>query len=337
MDSLRVSVLGAGSWGTALAHLMARGGHKVHMWAMEEEVASAIRKDRCNKIFLPEIELPESVDVTTSIDDAVADAQMVLLVIPAQFARKWMITVRDVLPPRIPIVICSKGIEQGTLCTMHQVLTEELPGKHHQGICVLSGPSFALEVAKRYPTNVTVAANDPDTASFVQNAVATKDFRVYTSPDLVGVELGGALKNVIAIAAGAADGMGFGHNTKAGLMTRGLSEIARLAVKMGGRPETMMGLAGMGDLILTCTGHLSRNRMVGQKMAEGKTIEQVKSEMRMVAEGVATAVSVHDLSIQQAVEMPISSEVYQVLHQGKSVHQALESLLARALKPEWEF
>lgn len=337
MENLRVAVLGAGSWGTALAHLMGRQGHKVKIWAMEPEVVAGINTSRKNPVFLPEAELPDGVEATGSMSEAVGDAQMVLVVIPSQFVRDRMVEVRDDLPPGVPIVVCSKGIEQRSLATMHQVLVEELPGKHHKGICVLSGPSFALEVAKRYPTNVTVACENGKTAEVVQQAVATRDFRVYTSPDVVGVELGGALKNVIAIAAGAADGLKFGHNTKAGLLTRGLAEIARLAVAMGGRPETMMGLAGMGDLILTCTGHLSRNRMVGQKLAEGMTVEQIRTEMRMVAEGVATSVSVHSLAGEKGVEMPISEQVYQVLHGGKSVTEALETLLSRSLKPEWEF
>jgi glycerol-3-phosphate dehydrogenase (NAD(P)+) len=304
---------------------------------MEEEVVTGINAEKKNPVFLKEANLPEGIRATREMAEAVGDAQMVLVVIPSQFVRERMVAVRDDVPPGIPIVVCSKGIERDTLATMHEVLKEELPGKHHKGIAVLSGPSFALEVAKRYPTNVTVACEDAETAEYVQQAVATRDFRVYTSPDVVGVELGGALKNVIAISAGAADGLKFGHNTKAGLLTRGLAEIARLAVSMGGRPETMMGLAGMGDLILTCTGHLSRNRMVGQKLAEGMTLEQIRTEMRMVAEGVATSVSVHNLATKKGVEMPISGQVYEVLHQGKKVTEALETLLSRSLKPEWEF
>ncbi len=337
MEKLKVSVLGAGSWGTALAHLLGNNGHDVTLWAMEEEIVDGINKEHRNPIFLDEAELPANIRATGSMTEAVSEAQMVLMVIPSQFVRARMVEVRDHIPRDIPIVICSKGIEQESLCTMHQVLTEELPGKHHRGISVLSGPSFALETAKKMPTNVTVAAEDPDVAAFVQRAVAARYFRIYTSPDVIGVECGGALKNVIAIAAGAADGLKFGHNSKAGMLTRGLAEIARLAVAMGGRPETMMGLAGMGDLLLTCTGDLSRNRMVGQKMAEGKTLAQVKSEMRMVAEGVATSVSVYNLAAKCGVEMPISEQVYEVLHTGKSVTEALDALLSRPLKAEWNF
>jgi len=337
MEALRAAVLGAGSWGTALATLLARNGHQVTMWAMEEDVVSGINREHRNPLFLAEIELPDSIRATSSMSQAAATAELVLVVVPAQFVRGRMIEVRDVLPRDVPIVICSKGIEQQTLCTMHQVLTEELPGKHHRGICVLSGPSFALEVARNRPTNVTVAGMDDDVVGRVQNAMSAKHFRVYTSHDMTGVELGGSLKNVVAIAAGAADGLDLGYNSKAGLITRGLAEIARLAVAMGGQPQTMMGLSGVGDLILTCTGTLSRNRMVGEKLARGQTWPEIKAEMRMVAEGAATSVSVVELAERHHVDMPIAREVYEVLHQGKSIGAAMESLLARPLKPEWTF
>ncbi len=336
MDRLRVTVLGGGHWGMALAHLAARSGHEVTVWALEPEVVAGINEQHRNPLFLSEIDLPENLHATGDLGGAVRKADMVLVVIPSQFVREHMVAVRDDMPARIPIVICSKGIEQKTLCTMHQVLKEELPGKHHEGISVLSGPSFAIEVARCYPTNVTVAAETQEMAERVQKALATRDFRIYSSTDVLGVELGGALKNVIAIAAGAADGMGFGHNSKAGLMTRGLAEITRLAVSMGGRPETMAGLAGMGDLILTCTGDLSRNRQVGEKLAQGKTMDELRKEMRQVAEGVATSVSVNALADREGVEMPIARQVYRVVHEGVSVPEAMEALLARELKPEWD-
>lgn len=336
MESLRVTVLGGGHWGMALAHLTGRRGHRVRVWAREPQVVEGINAGSGNPLFLKEVELPESVTASADLGASVRDADMVLMVIPSQFVREHMVAIRDDLPPRIPIVICSKGIEQRTLCTLHQVLKEELPGKHHEGITVLSGPSFALEVARAYPTNVTVAAESHDVARRVQEALSTRDFRIYSSTDVLGVELGGALKNVVAIAAGGADGLGFGHNTKAGLMTRGLAEITRLAVAMGGRPETLAGLSGMGDLILTCTGHLSRNRLVGERLARGDSMETLRQEMRQVAEGVATSQSVHELAAQVGVEMPISEQVYQVIHQGRSVPAALDALLARELKPEWE-
>ncbi len=330
-------VLGAGSWGTALACQLARRGHEVCLWAYEEEVAQGINEQHRNPLFLSEVALPENIRATTDLTEAVTGAELCLVAIPAQFVRAWMVRVRDDLPRDIPIVICSKGIEQETLCTMHEVLTEELPGKHHRGICVLSGPSFALEVARDMPTNVTVAGRDPDMARRVQDLVASRHFRIYTSEDLVGVELGGALKNVIAIAAGAASGLGLGYNSTVGLITRGLAEIARLAVAMGGKPETMMGLAGVGDLFLTCMGKLSRNRTVGEKLAQGKTWPEIHAEMRMVAEGVATSVSVVGLAERHEVDMPICRQVYEVLHQGKSVQEAMQSLLDRPLKPEWTF
>ncbi|MCD6500047.1 MAG: NAD(P)-dependent glycerol-3-phosphate dehydrogenase [Deltaproteobacteria bacterium] len=337
MEALRTAVLGAGSWGTALATLLARNGHQVTMWAMEEDVVQGINQEHRNPLFLNEVELPDRIRATSSMAEAAATAELVLVVVPAQFVRGRMIEVRDVLPRDVPIVICSKGIEQQSLCTMHQVLTEELPGKHHRGICVLSGPSFALEVARNRPTNVTVAGVDDDVVGRVQTAMSAKHFRVYTSQDMIGVELGGSLKNVVAIAAGAADGLELGSNTKAGLITRGLAEIARLAVAMGGQPQTMMGLSGVGDLILTCTGGLSRNRMVGEKLARGLTWPEIKAEMRMVAEGAATSVSVVELAQRHHVDMPIAREVYEVLHQGKSIGAAMETLLARPLKPEWTF
>lgn len=336
MASLRVTVLGGGHWGMALAHLAGRKGHCVRVWAREPEVVAGINENHRNPLFLKEIELPAAVSATSDLGASVRDADMVLVVIPSQYVREHMVAIRDDLPPRIPIVVCSKGIEQRTLRTLHGVLKEELPGKHHEGISVLSGPSFALEVARAYPTNVTVAAESHAVARQVQDSLSTRDFRIYSSTDVLGVELGGALKNVVAIAAGGADGLGFGHNTKAGLMTRGLAEITRLALAMGGRPETLAGLSGMGDLILTCTGHLSRNRLVGERLAKGETMEAIRQEMRQVAEGVVTAASVHELSAKVGVEMPISEQVYQVIHHGRPVPEALEALLARALKPEWE-
>ena len=328
-------VLGAGSWGTALASQLARRGHHVCLWAYEEEVARGINTEHRNPLFLSEVELPSNIEATTDLTQAVRDADICLVAIPAQFVRQWMVRVRDHLPRDIPIVICSKGIEQNTLCTMHEVLTEELPGKHHRGICVLSGPSFALEVARDLPTNVTVAGRDEEMVTRVQDLLAGRHFRIYTSDDLIGVELGGALKNVIAIAAGAASGLGLGYNSTVGLITRGLAEIARLAVAMGGKPETMMGLAGVGDLFLTCMGRLSRNRTVGEKLAQGKTWPEIRAEMRMVAEGVATSVSVMGLAERHGVDMPISRQVYEVVHQGKSVREAMDTLLDRPLKPEW--
>jgi glycerol-3-phosphate dehydrogenase (NAD(P)+) len=219
---------------------------------------------------------------------------------------------------------------------MDEVFVAELPGKCHANLCVLSGPSFAVEVAAGMPTNVTVASRNLEAAHRVQAAMATRIFRIYTSEDVTGVELGGALKNVMAIAVGASDGLGFGHNTRAGLITRGLSEITRLAVRRGARPETMLGLAGVGDLILTCTSDLSRNRQVGRLLAEGRSIDVIQKEMRMVAEGVPTSDSAHQLAKREGVDLPITEQVYNVIHRRVTVPDAMHALQARALKDEWE-
>lgn len=328
----KAAVLGAGSWGTALSLLLARRGFEVSLWAREDAVRESVNEERRNQVFLPQIELPETVRATSDMQECVADAALVLVVIPAQFVRENVKRLRDALPVGAPLVLCSKGIERGSLLLLEAVLHDELPGKYHPGLCVLSGPSFALEVAKDMPTNVTVAARRPEVAARVQQMVGSRTFRVYTSPDVVGVEVGGALKNVIAIAAGASDGLGFGHNTKAGLMTRGLAEMTRMAVALGGDPLTLSGLSGVGDLVLTCTGHLSRNRAVGEALARGMDPREVLSEM--VAEGVETSRSVYELSQKIECDMPICTEVYRTLHEGKPIQDALQTLLARELKAE---
>jgi glycerol-3-phosphate dehydrogenase (NAD(P)+) len=332
---LRVGVIGAGNWGTALAQLLARREHEVTLWALEPEVVAGINASHKNPLFLREVELSPHIRATGDLEEAAHQADMILFVIPAQFVRASLKKMGGLLPAGVPLVICSKGIERGTLRTMEQVFTEELPEENRGGICVLSGPSFAIEVAQNLPTNVTVAARQRDTARTVQAAMATREFRIYTTEDVTGVELGGALKNVIAIAVGGGDGLGFGVNTRAGLITRGLAEVSRLAVKLGGRPETMLGLAGVGDLILTCTSDLSRNRTVGRLLGQGHTIAEIQRDMRQVAEGVPTSESAHQLAEQCAVEMPITEAVYQVVHHGKAVREAMRDLQDRALKEEW--
>lgn len=332
MGAQKAAVLGAGSWGTALSVLLARRGFAVSLWAREPQVCAAVNEQHRNPVFLPDIELPETIRGTSAMEACVRDAAIVLVVIPAQFVRENVKRLRDALPVGAPLVLCSKGIERDSLMLLEAVLHDELPGKYHAGLAVLSGPSFALEVAQDLPTNVTVAARRPDVATQVQQMMGGRTFRVYTSEDVVGVEVGGALKNVIAVAAGGSDGLGFGHNTKAGLMTRGLAEMTRMAVALGGDPLTLSGLSGMGDLVLTCTGHLSRNRAVGEALARGQDPKEILAEM--VAEGVETSRSVYDLARKLGVDMPICTEVYRTLHEGKPVAEALKTLLARELRAE---
>ncbi|PIE17266.1 MAG: glycerol-3-phosphate dehydrogenase [Proteobacteria bacterium] len=332
---MAVTVLGGGSWGTALAQQASRNGHAVTVWAREAEVVDGINGGHVNPLFLDGVPLSPRVKATSDITASVRGAEMVLIVIPSQFVRSHVVRLRDHLPTGAPIVICSKGIENATLATLDQVLEEELPGKYHKQISVLSGPSFAREVGLGMPTNMTVAARDRDAALAVQRAMSTKRFRIYTSSDVVGVETGGALKNVIAIAAGACDGLGLGTNGRAGLITRGLTEMARLAVGMGGRPETLFGLSGLGDLVLTCTGELSRNRRFGMQLAAGKTVAQIQADMHMVAEGVPTSRSVQALAAKLGIDMPISHQTYQVVHEGKSVRDAMDTLQSRRPRDEW--
>lgn len=332
MSDGKVSVLGAGNWGSALAILAARCGHRVSLWAREREVCDSINESHSNPLYLTDAEFPDTIEATGSMSDSVAGASLVVLVIPSQFLRTNIRTLRDDLPVDAPIVICSKGIEKDTLMLMHDVLRDELPGKYHPLLSVLSGPSFAAEVARGMPTNVTVAAADPDVARTVQGMLGHRTFRIYTTTDVTGVEVGGALKNVIAIAAGACDGFQFGYNTKAGLITRGLAEMTRMAAALGSDPLTLSGLSGVGDLVLTCTGHLSRNRSVGEAVARGKKPRDVLANM--VAEGVETSRSAYQLASKLQVDMPICQEVHATLHEDKPAREALQSLLSRELKDE---
>lgn len=335
-ESIRVGVLGAGSWGTALAQQLAVRGHDVRLWAFEPEVVAGINANHENPIYMTGHRLSERITATGDIEEAVTDAAMILFVIPAQHERTFVREVSGYLPADAPLVICAKGIERESLATMDQVFTEELPGKYHKQIAVLSGPSFAAEVIKGAPTNVTVACRDLAVAKRVQEAVATRSFRAYTTDDVIGVEIGGSLKNVIAIAVGACDGLGFGHNPRAAIITRGLAELTRMALHMGGRPETMLGLAGVGDLILTCTGDLSRNRTTGKLLAQGRLLSQIQEEMKQVAEGVPTAASARSLAQREGVDAPITDQVYRVLYEDITVAEAMGALQARELKEEWQ-
>jgi len=334
VNDANIGVLGAGSWGTALANLLGLKGFKVDLWVFEKEVKEQIEAFRENKVFLPGFSLSTKLFPSNDIAGVVSEKDLVLIVVPSHVMRETAQKVSGLLSKETIIVSASKGIENKTHLTMSAVLKESLPEIPEDSFTVLSGPSFAREVAKKLPTVVTVASKDKKLAGFVQNVFATPYFRVYTNNDMIGVELGGAVKNVIAIAAGIIDGLGLGLNTRAALITRGLTEIRRLGLKLGANPRTFTGLAGIGDLLLTCTGDLSRNHTVGKKIGEGRKLNDILSEMRMVAEGIKTAKSVYNLSLKLGVEMPISHEIYHILYDDVSPQDALLRLMTRDLKQE---
>ena len=329
----QVAVIGAGAWGTALALVLAeRGAVRLYTW--EKAHAEALAASRENAAFLPGFRLPSAVEPTSDLAHALAEAEVVVFALPSQVLRGLLERARSALP-QVPLVIASKGIETGTLRLMTEVVEDVLGAEAAGRALVLSGPSFALEVARRLPTNVVVAARDHGLSVIVQTRIATEFFRVYSSDDPVGVQVGGALKNVIAIAAGACEGLGFGHNTRAALITRGLAEMARLALAKGGNVLTLAGLSGLGDLVLTSTGELSRNRTVGFELGRGRKLEDVLAGLGHVAEGVPTAECAHRLAERLGVELPITSEVYRVLFEGKPVSEAVKDVLQRPLKREW--
>jgi glycerol-3-phosphate dehydrogenase (NAD(P)+) len=326
-----LAVLGAGSWGTALAAHLVRVGHAVRLWARDERVARAINESRANAEYLPGLTLPQGIAATTDLAAAVAGTETVFVVIPSAYCREVYRRAAPALPARTPLVSATKGLELDTLCRMSEVAAAEAPG---HPLAVLSGPSFAREVAQGQPTTVVVASTQAAVAEAVQRTVSGPTFRAYTTDDVAGVELAGALKNVIAIAAGILDGLGYGHNTAAALITRGLAEITRLAVARGGRADTLAGLAGLGDLVLTCTGGLSRNREVGRALGGGRTLAQATASTHMVAEGVRTTLAACALAARAGVEMPIAAQMKAVLYDGKPPRAALEDLMLRSLKRE---
>jgi len=331
---LRIGVVGAGSWGTALAGLLSLKGHRVQLWAYENEVREQIVNTRENAIFLPGFILAPELLVTNDLMEVAAEKDLLVVVVPSHFVRGIAEKMADAVGGDTVIVSASKGIEDRTYLTMSDVLKEAWTHIPPEQFAVLSGPSFAREVAAKVPTAVTVACRNPQLAEYVQHAFATPYFRVYSHDDVIGVELGGAVKNVIAIAAGIIDGLGLGLNTRAAMITRGLAEIRRLGLKLGADPQTFAGLAGVGDLVLTCTGDLSRNHTVGKMIGEGKKLGDILAEMRMVAEGVKTAKSVYHLSRQLNVEMPIVEQIYHILYDDFSPKKALHILMTRNLKQE---
>lgn len=330
----QIAVIGAGSWGTALAILLSKKGYAVKLWSHNESHVTKLQEDRKNNKYLPEGTFPESLEVTTSLKDAVTSSDLVVMVVPSHGFRKVFSDLVIFLKNNCCVISAVKGIENITLCTMHMVMAEELQEGQEIELGVLSGPSFAKEVALELPTAVTIGFSSVATAKWAQNIFNTDYFRVYTSTDIEGLEISGAFKNIIAIAAGISDGLGYGTNTRAALITRGLAEMQRLGIALKAEKATFSGLSGLGDLLLTCTGDLSRNRNVGIQLGKGHSIEKIESEMFMVAEGVKTTKSVFDLAQKFGVDTPILHEVYSILYKGKNCKKAVQDLLRRDLKPE---
>jgi glycerol-3-phosphate dehydrogenase (NAD(P)+) len=331
---MNVTVLGAGSWGTTLALVLLGNGHDVTLWAYTVEQTEHMREKRENSEFLPGVPLPPNLKIMNDLERSCEDRDMIVMAVPSQYLRS---VIRKIAPlPLDQTIICNvaKGIENETLMTMSEVLLDVLQHERKENLAILSGPSHAEEVSRQIPTAVVAASFKSKTSKIVQDAFMTKYFRVYVNDDIRGVELGGSLKNVIAIAAGISDGAGFGDNTKAAIMTRGIYEITRLGVKLGAQPRTFAGLSGMGDLIVTCMSHHSRNRYVGEQLGKGRKLDAVLKEMVMVAEGVATARSVRELEKKYDIELPIMTEVYNVLFEDKEPMQATYDLMTRHGKGE---
>lgn len=329
-----IGVIGAGSWGTTLANLLAVKGLNVTLWCYEEDLAEQMQKTKINEIYLPGIELSDNLEITSSLASACCGKEMILFVSPSQVTRHVLKQALAHIDPEAIVASASKGIENDSLMLLSQVFEELLPKKMHKNLGFLSGPSFAREVSLGMPTAVVAAAQDLTVAEQIQEVFSTPKFRVYTHDDIIGVELGGAMKNVIALAAGVSDGLGFGYNTRAALITRGLVEMTRLGLKLGGTADTFSGLAGMGDLVLTCTGDLSRNRSVGIELGKGRKIDDILSGMKMVAEGVKTTLSAYQLAQKLEVEVPIIEQMYMILYQDKDPRQAVTDLMMRDLKAE---
>jgi len=331
---MKITVLGAGSWGTTLALVLVGNGHDVQLWTYKKEQAVQMQKTRENPQFLPGIPLPKKLLIVTDIEAACTNREMIVAAVPSQFLRS---VIQRIAPLDLThTIICNvaKGIENGTHMTMSEVLLDVLEHEKKGNIAILSGPSHSEEVSREIPTAIVAASFKEKTAEIVQDAFMTSYFRVYLNDDIRGVELGGALKNVIAVAAGISDGAGFGDNTKAAIMTRGIYEITRLGVKLGAQPRTFAGLSGVGDLIVTCMSRHSRNRYVGEQVGKGRKLDDVLKEMVMVAEGVATAKSALELEKKFKVELPIITEVHRVLFEGKDARQATRDLMMRGAKGE---
>ena len=329
-----VTILGAGSWGTALAVHLGRIGHEVRLWARDPALVADMSSRRANAIYLPDVQVPDTVTVTHALDEALRDAELVVSAIPSHGCRSVLRNATPFLTPHAVIVSATKGIEAGTMLRMSEVIAQEVRGGHR--IVVLSGPSFAIEVARQLPTAILAASSDSDAIELVQEEFRGPALRLYGSDDVVGVEIGGAMKNIIAIAAGVVEGLGLGHNALAALITRGLAELTRLACAAGGRRETLAGLSGLGDLVLTCTGTLSRNRHVGVELARGRTLPEILAGMKMVAEGVITTGAALELGARHGVELPIATQMAEVLSGRSDVRTAITALMLRRQRAEAE-
>jgi glycerol-3-phosphate dehydrogenase (NAD(P)+) len=330
---VKLSVIGAGSFGTAMSIVAARNNNDIALWAHDPKVAEAIRETHTNPLYLPNMEVPASVRPTSDLAEAATFSDVLFMIVPSHHYRNVLAQLKPRLEKPVTVVSGTKGIENQTLERMSEI-TSSVLGDKLAAFSVLSGPTFALESAKGFPTAAVIASNDVATAQRIQQVLSSPTFRMYHTDDVAGVELAGSLKNVIAIAAGVLEGLGLGYNTTAALITRGLHEITRLGIALGGRLETFAGLAGMGDLVLTCTGALSRNRSLGVALGRGRTLQEILSETREVAEGVKTSKSAKELAERHGIEMPITTEMYRVLYEGESPRDALQRLMTRSLKAE---
>jgi glycerol-3-phosphate dehydrogenase (NAD(P)+) len=334
MQSSQIGIIGGGSWGTTLAHLLAEKGFKVSLWVYEAELCRIMREKKVNTFYLPGVRLPVNISPTNSLKEACSGKDFLFIVCPSQKVRGILRRCNPHLSPHTIIINASKGIENRSLLPLSHVVKEALPVHYHKRLAFLSGPSFALELSRMQPTALSLASEEGSVAREVQRLISTPYCRVYASSDVVGVTLGGALKNVIAIAAGISDGLGFGHNSRAALITRGLAEMTRLGCRMGANAMTFSGLSGLGDLVLTCTSDLSRNRSLGIKLGKGERLKNVLKGTRAVIEGVTTTKSTYQLSQKLGVEMPITHQTYLVLYKNKSPKTAVSELMSRDLRYE---
>jgi len=331
----RIAVIGAGSWGTALGIVAARAGHEVTFWSRNPAVVNSINRDRLNSLYLAEARIPDGVIASENVNEVISDAELVILATPSHATRDVLNSMSAALPPQSILVSATKGIEIESGKRISQLAAEVLGEKNTEKFVCLSGPSFAKEVVTQHPTAIVAASANAEASTTVQSSLSSESLRIYTNDDVVGTELGGSVKNVMAIAAGMVAGLGFGSNSVAALITRGLAEMSRLALSEGGKLETMMGLAGLGDLVLTCTGSLSRNRFVGQELGKGRPLAEITAGMHEVAEGVKTTAALKNLAGRLKVEMPIASEVYAVLYEGKAAGAAATALMTRPLREEF--